>query len=278
MRKLFVLMTLAFAATVLSVAVWAGVGVSPMVTELILPPGSSHEDVIKVTNSGDEAILVEASITPFIAPQGVPEFLDPQMEHYAYCGHDLFTIEPLEQTIQPGETFGFQYRVSMPEELDPYGGRYAAALFRVIPAPTGTQVKVSSQVASLFLLNPGGGTAPDFSFELLGIRQSVYNPRQIIIEGFGENRGNLHMAADQVFGIVHVVDQDGYIVGEFRAFAHTMLPGKENSHIHEVTWTAPDTLPNGKYLFHITIINFTGFRTESSHSHIDAERQVELRF
>lgn len=276
MRKILVLAALAFAATVLSVAVWAGVGVSPMLTELIMPPGSSHEDVIRVTNSGDEAILVKASMVSFIAPEGVPEFLDPEMGHYPYCGHDLVTIEPLEQTIQSGETFGFQYRVSMPEELNPYGGRYAAALFTVIPATTAAQVKVAAQVASLFLISPGGEAAPDLSFELLGIRQSETNSREVIITGRGENVGNLHISSGQVFGIVHVVDQDGYIVGEFEAFAHTMLPGEANAHMHEETWTAPDTLPSGEYIFHVTIVTFRGLGRE--HGHIDVEQVVELAF
>lgn len=279
MRKIFVFTAVMLTVAVLSFAVWAGVGLSPLITELIMPPGSSHEGVVRITNTGDEAIVVKSSVCGFIAPDGVAVLLDPEHHEedlYAYCGKELLTVDPSEQTIQAGETFAFRYRISMPEELEPYGGRYVAAVFQVVPPDSDSQVLVATQVASLFLINPGGDVAPHFSLEILEIHQDGTDPRKIYIRVQGENLGNIHLSRDQVFGIVHVVDEDGYIIDQFEAFAHTMLPGEENTHVHHEIWVAPDTLPSGTYFFHVLVIDFSPSDGEAMHYNF--LRLVDLKF
>jgi hypothetical protein len=234
-----------------------------MVTEVIMPPGSAYEDVIRISNTGDEAIVVNSYVCGFMAPEGVALLLDPE-EHeetqYPYSGKEILTVEPSEQTIQAGETFEFRYRISMPEELEPYGGRYAAAVFQVVPPASQAQVKVSTQLASLFLLNPGGEVSSHLRFENIRVWQDKANPRLIHCNRLITNDGNVHVAEDQMFGFVHITDEDGYIVGIMHWDSHTMLP--DNAYTNEKTWLAPDFLTSGVYQFHLTTVIYGPVGTE----------------
>ena len=57
-------------------AALGGTALSPMLTEITLPPGSSYEDDISLTNTGDEPIVIEVRVSGFTAPEGIPIFTD----------------------------------------------------------------------------------------------------------------------------------------------------------------------------------------------------------
>lgn len=255
MRKYQILLLIVGLLTlVASSSVLGGVLMSPMVTDVTLPPGTSYENDITINNTGDKPIVVQAHTVGFIAPEGVPQFLDPAVDDYPYSGRDLLTITPSEQTVQPGAIVQFHYRVAMPENLDPYGGRYAAAIFRVKPASGGGQVTVATQVASLFLISPGGDVASHLDFKDINIYQKKSDPHSIVLSAKITNDGNVHISSDQIWGMINVADKDGYIVGNFEVGTHTMLPG--NSYTHKETWTAPNYLQSGTYQFHLTVLIF----------------------
>jgi hypothetical protein len=246
----------------LQVAVAGGISLSPMITEILLPPGSYYEDAITITNTKDEPVIVEARVLGFMAPDGIPILLEPELDNYPYSGRDLLTLEPSEQVVNPGETVIFSYRVEMPEEIDPYGGRYVAAVFKVKPpTPSEAQVVVSTRLAALFMLNPGGNVAPHLTITHTRVYQSENDPRKIILEALIKNDGNLHCTGDQIWGVIHVADQDGYFVDEFPINTHYTLPG--TSHLYKETWTAPENLPSGTYQFRWTILVFGPGGTES---------------
>jgi len=256
MHKYQILLIVSLVTVIASLCAFAGTSLSPILTEITLPPGTSYEGDMSLTNTGDDPIVVQVRIRGFTAPDGVPIFLDPSSENYSYSrysGRELLTVTPMQQTIQSGESFLFHYRVAMPEDLDPYGGRYVAAIFRVQPPSTGAQVVVATQVASLFLLTPGGDTAaPHFTFQDLKAWQDEENPRLIHSSGLITNDGNLHVNAEQMYGFMHITDEDGYILGQMMWDTHTLLP--DNGYTEEQTWLAPDTLPSGTYYLHMTIL------------------------
>ncbi|RLE28380.1 hypothetical protein DRJ54_06655, partial [Candidatus Acetothermia bacterium] len=143
------ILTLSSIALVGLVASTAGISLSPLLTDIVLPPGATYSDVIYITNTADEPVVVQARALGYVLEDGVPRFLDPAEDTYPYSGKDLLTIEPTELTVQPGESVTFTYRLSMPEDLSPYGGRYVAAVFWVKPAAESeAQVVVSARVAS----------------------------------------------------------------------------------------------------------------------------------
>ncbi len=251
------------------VAAFGGTALSPMLTEITLPPGSSYEDDISLTNTGDDPIVIEVRVRGFTAPDGIPIFTD----DYAYSGRDLITITPTEQTIEPGETALFHYRAAMPEDLDPYGGRYAAAIFRVKPADTTAQVVVAAQVASLFLLSPAGEAAPHFRFAPFKPQHDEQNPRLIHCSGLITNDGNLHVNAEQMYGFMHITDEDGFILGQMLWKPHTTLPN--NAYIGKRTWLAPDTLPSGTYYLHMTAMIYL---PDGAVQRYEVSMPVELRF
>ena len=238
-----------------SVAFAGGISLFPTVTEIILPPGTSYSDMIYITNTGDEPVTVEAKVLGFMAPEGVPRFLEPQFDNYPFSGKDILTVEPTVQTIEPGATAVFTYELHMPEELEPYGGRYVAAVFRALPpAASEAQVVVATEVASLFLVSPGGDVSPRLEMSSLRAYQVKGAPRKVVIEAVVSNVGNLHMSADQIRGYVYITDADGYIVDEFPASTHTILP--RNSYMHQEVWNVPEDLPSGTYQIHFGLVFF----------------------
>ncbi len=260
MRKYQILLIVALVTLIASLSAFGGVLMSPMITEITLPPGTSYEDDITITNTGDQPMVVEARSIGFIAPEGVPEFLDPLVDDYSYSGRALLTLTPAAQTVQPGEAVLFHYKVSMPEDLDPYGGRYVAGIFRVQPPSNGGQVTVAAQVASLFLLSPGGDAAPHLAFEQISIYQKKNDPQTVVLSAKIANDGNLHIVSDQIWGMINVADEDGYIIDSFKVNTHTMLPG--NSYTHREEWNAPDYLVSGTYQFRLTVLIFGKVGTE----------------
>lgn len=254
MRKYRILLIVSLVTLVASLSVLGGVLMSPMITEITLPPGTSYENDITITNTGDAAIVVQAQEIGFIAPEGVPKFLGPAVDNYPYSGRDLLTVTPAEQTVQPGKMVLFHYRVSMPQNLDPYGGRYVAALFRVVPPSNGAQVVVATQVASIFLLSPGGDAAPHLAIDSINISQKKSDPHAVVLSAKITNDGNVHISSQQIWGMINVADEDGYIIGSFQVGTHTMLPG--NSYTHTEHWQAPNYLASGTYQFRLTLLIF----------------------
>ena len=277
MHKYQILLIVALVTLMASLSAFGGASLSPILTEVTLPPGSSYEDDISLTNTGDEPINIQVMVRGFTAPDGVPVFLDPSSEAYSYSeysGRRLLTVTPVQQTIQPGETSLFHYKLAMPENLDPYGGRYVAAIFRVQPPTTGAQVVVATQSASLFLITPGGdGVAPHFTFDDLKVWQDKDNPRLIHSSGLITNDGNLHVNSEQMYGFMHITDEDGYILGQMMWDTHTTLP--DNAYTEEQTWLAPDTLPSGTYYLHMTTLIYLPNGEEQRYQ---ATIAVELSF
>jgi hypothetical protein len=255
-------------------ALAGGISLFPTVTEIILPLGMSYSDVLYITNTGDEPVTVEARVLGFMAPEGIPRFLEPQFDNYPFSGKDILTLEPAVQTIEPGDTAVFTYTLQMPEVLDPYGGRYVAAVFKVKPIASEAQVVVATQLASLFLINPGGEAMPHLQMGDLRVYQFKANPRKVILEAVVTNTGNLHISSDQIRGYVYITDADGYIVDEFPASTHTLLPG--NSYLHQEVWYAPENLPSGTYQFHFALVLFGPAGT--SPEYLFMSQEVELNF
>ena len=276
MRKLIVVVV-GLAALVGVLATATGISLSPLLTDIVLPLGATYSDAIYITNTGDKPMVVSAQAVGYIMEDGVPRFLDPAKDTYPYSGKDLLTIEPAELTVQPGESVTFTYRLSMPEDLTPYGGRYVAAVFWVKPeAESEAQVMVSARVASLFLINPGGDVAPHLKFENLKIYQSPIHPRTVVLEAQITNDGKVHLNSDQVAGRVFVTDEDGYFLDEFNFCAHhiILLPG--NVRVWQTTWEVPEDLPSGVYQFHLDILVFGPAGTEPQRYLFSAP--VELNF
>lgn len=255
----------------------SGISLSPLLTDIILPPGATYADSIYITNTGDEPVVVQAQALGYVLEDGVPQFLDPATDDYPYSGEDLLTIDPSELTVRPGESVAFTYRLAMPEDLSPYGGRYVAAVFWVKPAEEAeAQVRVSARLASLFLINPGGNVAPHLKFENLKIYQSPTHPRTVVMEARITNDGNLHLNSDQVVGRVFVTDEDGYFIDEFNFCSHhiILLPG--NVRFRQTTWEVPEDLTSGTYQFHLDILLFGPAGTEPQRYLFSAP--VELNF
>jgi hypothetical protein len=258
-----------------TVALAGGISVYPLINEILLPPGTSYSDVIHIANTGDTAVTITAKVMGFMAPEGVPIFLEPSDDNYPYSGRDLLTVEPAQVEVNPGETVDFHYSVRMPKDLEPYGGRYVAAVFRAEPEAGGNaQVVVATQVAALFFLDPGGKAAPHLTLTQPKIYPKVTDPHSVVLEVSVLNDGDLHISSDQIRGFVFVTDEDGYVIDQFQAQTHTILP--HNAYIHREVWHAPDNLPNGIYTMHLGMVLFAPDPAHPQYLFISAPIHLEF--
>jgi len=252
-----------------------GIALSPLIVDIVLPPGTTYRGTLMVTNTGETPVSLRAHALGFIAPQGIPIFLTPDLDRYPYSGRDLLQIEPADQEASPGQTVFFTYTLTMPEVLEPFGGRYVAAVVQALPKVEGqAQVVVATRLATLFLISPGLGAAPHFAIKNIRIYQSSANPREVILEADVQNDGNLHVSRDQIIGWIYITDADGYLIDVFQVDTHTMLP--DNEYLHREVWTAPSDLPPGTYQFHLDLWVFGPLGQKSQQYFISLP--VELKF
>lgn len=255
---------------------YGGVSVSPVITEMVIPLGATYTGQLAVTNTGDVPVVIEAYVRGFTAPRGTPLILEPSQDDYPYSGRELLTVTPAHQEVGPNEMVYFDYTIHMPEELDPYGGRYVAVVFKIKPAASEAQVVTTARVASLFLLvpTPDSKVRPHFSIRGMEISQDPDDPRKVIIRSVIANDGNLHINAGQVCAMIHVLDEDGYIIDEIPLRTHTMLPDTEYTHVEH--WLASDDLPSGVYQFHLSAIIFGAVGEEPQHFFYLTQAQLEF--
>jgi len=257
------------------VAHGGGIAISPLIVDITLPPGTTYRGTLTVTNTGETPVTLRAHALGFIAPQGIPIFLTPDLDRYPYSGRALVQVEPAEQEAGPGQNVFFTYTLTMPEVLEPFGGRYVAVVVQAVPKVVGEgQVVVATRVATLFLISPGPGAAPHFAIKNIRIYQSENNPREVILEADIQNDGNLHVSRDQIIGWIYITDADGYLIDVFQAETHTMLP--DNEYLHREVWTAPSDLLPGTYQFHLDLWVFGPLGQKSQQYFISLP--VELKF
>lgn len=243
----------------------AGIAVSPLLMDFDIPLGESYSSVFSVQNTGDEAIKVRSLTAGFrVKDSGTPVFLfgAEGEEAYPYDGNGLLTIEPAEAILEAGEIYEFAYTIHLPEDLDPVGGRYVAALFESLPAtdddetapPAGAGIIVATRVASLLLIRPIGEGAEEVhvlpEIESLSARL-VNGDTSLLVSTLLANNGNAHIRPAEMSGTITIADPSGLTVATLDVDPHNILPAT-NYNLKEV-WDLPEDLMGGEYSIHVAI-------------------------
>lgn len=173
---------IAVALAVSAASAQSSVEVSPLRVELKANPGGTTTQAVTVSNTGDAAVRVRATISDwYLSRDGSPQFVEATDTRYSATA--WVRLAPPEQVIDPGKTGTVRFTLSVPAEAAPAGYR-SSILFEFAPASgepagRGRDVKVRSRIATLIYANVG---EPPAAVELTDLRsRSVAGqPSQII--------------------------------------------------------------------------------------------------
>jgi len=242
----------------------AGIAVSPLLMDFDMPLGESYTSVFSIQNTGDEAIKIRSLTAGFrVKDTGTPVFLfgAEGEEVYPYDGNGLLTIEPVEAILEAGEIYEFTYTIHLPEDLDPVGGRYVAALFESLPAtdddvtaPAGAGIVVATRVASLLLIRPIGEGTEEISVlpEIESFTARLANgDTSLLVSTLLANNGNAHIRPAEMSGTITIADPSGLTVAMLDVDPHNILPATDYD-LKEV-WNLPEDRVAGEYTIRVVI-------------------------
>lgn len=147
------------------------VEVSPLRVELTAGPGSTTTQGISVTNAGQDAVRVRATVTDWdLSKDGAPQF-EGAVQNGPYSASAWFRLAPPEQVIEPGKQATVRFSMTVPADVQP-GGYRTGVLFEFGPAAgdpvaRSRQVMFKSRIATLIYINIG---QPPMAGELTDLR------------------------------------------------------------------------------------------------------------
>lgn len=248
--------------------VYAGVSVTPLLIDLNIPPGGSYQGILTVQNTGKEPINIDSIVAGFYTKSnGVPAFLFGKEGEtpYTYGGRGLLTIEPEHVVLQAGKLQNFTYTVKLPMDLDPFGGRYAAALFEATPVEEeeaktgGSSIKVATRVVSMILMRPSeeivvGAQMNEFDVqsEITNVNaRLISNDAKLLVTTSFANNGNIHIRPEEFVGTITVTAPNGNVVKTLDIDPHIVLP--DTTYSLKQVWPLLEDLTAGTYTIDVDI-------------------------
>lgn len=134
-----------------------GVSISPLTFELNANPGDAISNKLKVYNPTDNIITIRMEVESFKAVGETGQVIVTPEEEATYSLKQWVNINPMEFTLESGESEFVNFDILVPENAEP-GGKYGSILASPVAimgeGPTGTAVL--SKVGALLLLTVSG--------------------------------------------------------------------------------------------------------------------------
>lgn len=236
---------LALAMSAAPAAAQISVEVSPLRVELAAGSGSTTTQAITVTNAGNVAVRVRATLTDWdLSKDGAPQF-ESAAPNGPFSATSWVRIAPPEIVLEPAKEAAVRFSLTVPAGVEP-GGYRTGVLFEFAPA-TGDpvararQVQFKSRIASLIYVNIG---QPPMAAELTDLRQRTVG-RQIQVVATLKNTSRRSVRTK---GTLFIYDASGKKLREMPVPDVPLLPESER----DVAIVAIDpeknlTLPTGDY-------------------------------
>jgi hypothetical protein len=225
------------------------VEVSPLRVELQAQPGATSTQAILLTNVGNKAVRVRASLADWhLSRDGAPQFEEPA-ETRPYSAASWIRFAPPELLLEPGARGTVRFTVTVPQALDPAGYR-TGILFDFSdvdaePITRARQVLFKSRIATLIYIHVG---QPVASVELLDLatRTTPDGTRVVAV------LRNTSRRSVRTKGSLIVYDGGGLAVREVPVPDVPVLPESERE-LAIVAVDAGTTLPSGDYRVELKI-------------------------
>lgn len=190
--------------------------ITPPLIKNNMEKGETWASMIKVTNNTVEPIKIYTQVVDFKSrvDGAGPEFIQKGSdENSKYFASDWLDIQAGPLDIGAQKSINIPFVVKSPADATP-GGHYAAVLIGTKPAENtqGTAIKISSQVASLVMLNIKGEVKEKGDIREFSTDKQFYSKPKVKLAVKFINEGNVHL---QPKGEINIFNLLGKSVGKF---------------------------------------------------------------
>jgi hypothetical protein len=180
--------------------------ISPPKFEETVSPGQTISSSIKIINTSDDEVLMEAVVYDFkpSGEEGRQTFISPESED-PYIDHSLsiwISINTEPFTIGPKSTKEVNFSIEVPESAEP-GGHYAAIFFgppssegiegETETALHGGKVSVRGEIGTLLLIRVGGEVKELASIKEFTSVKKLWEKTPVTLITRFYNLGNVHL-------------------------------------------------------------------------------------
>jgi hypothetical protein len=173
--------------------------ITPPIFQMTATPGQDWSSAIKVVNNNPYDITVYANVMNFTAEGegGSGKFIPSNNTKDVPGGFSLASwLEVSKQPIfiRAEQSVSVPFTLHVPESAEP-GGHYGAILIGTEPPPktSGSSVRVSSQLSSLFLLRVNGDVNEEGDIRSFSTEKGWYEEPHANFALRFENKGNVHL-------------------------------------------------------------------------------------
>jgi hypothetical protein len=203
------------------------VGISPVIIEKVIQPGTTYEDEVTVFNSSEVPVKIGNSVADFYYDNvGQIRFVEEEQAPISSASlKEWLSIDAEEFSLGVGEIKKVPVKVSVPADAEP-GGHYGVLFFNSIPEGN-TMVNVSGRVGTLVLVEVPGDVnkAAELTNFDIGDRVKVNNQDTLSPKSFFENgpmtfsfsvknKGNVHFTPE---GDIVIKNMFGRVVEKLSA-------------------------------------------------------------
>ncbi|MDP2913289.1 MAG: hypothetical protein Q8N91_04705 [Candidatus Omnitrophota bacterium] len=231
LKKLGVIFVI-LSAFLIAGEVYAGVGVSPTITEITVPANRVTKGVFTVVNSENETLRVTVEPEDWLklrtGVSGIP------LEKW-------LTIKPMEFDIEPQGVKKVEYAISPPRG---YEGELIAMIFFASAVPTEGAFEITSRFGVSIYASVEGTITLACNLDNIKVNKT---DKGVIFSFDLENQGNTHIRPT---GDIVITGEDGrkYVTNIERGFP--VYPGSKLN--YAVKWKNENPSP-GRYDAHITL-------------------------
>ncbi|OGG40811.1 hypothetical protein A3A21_01105 [Candidatus Jorgensenbacteria bacterium RIFCSPLOWO2_01_FULL_45_25b] len=193
----------------------AGIQVSPPVIQIKGDPGETKEEVVRITNIGEDEtpITIQKKNIEGITESGQPIFTEEEEIEEAYglknwieADRDAFILKPLE-------TQEIRLTISIPKDASP-GDHIGGVFFlRAAVSPKESGTGIGYAVGAIIETEVSGEIQDEASIKSFYTEKAVYNLPEVIFRVTVENEGNVIVRPR---GFINITDVKGKKVGEIR--------------------------------------------------------------
>ena len=245
MRKKFALGVAAWLFTLLLFAYLGpaeaiSISVAPIRVEHNVPAGGNLTEAISILNDDSSPVHVRVRIEDWsLTKDGAVGFVPGGSQPFSAA--PWIKVNPREFDLQPGQSQGVRYSLTVPKETAP-GGYRAAIIFATVPRPSPgekqKQVMLEGRIATI-LYETVGRPAPSGEITGLSVITSKEGKPEFLVSF--KNTGSVHL---RTRGEIRVRDKAGKEIGKAPLPDLPILPRSDRD--FKVAWEAK--LPAGEYV------------------------------
>lgn len=192
--------------------------------EVVLKPGESKTREIYVLNRSGQELKFVVGVENFISPdQGQEAIVFTNNQDSIYPAESFLIPEVSKFSLKHGEKIALPISIKVAGDVSP-GGLYGAVTVAVEPdnGSSRSQVKTTSQLASLFFIRVSGDVYESGYLEKFSSLKKFYQPGSIDLFFNFKNDGNIYL---NPHGTVTITNLFGQVVEQKIILPYFVMPG-----------------------------------------------------